>query len=201
MAARSEVTVGPSSMSMIIVESKTWQDNLEPAMSMSARLTRHSRALVIPRHTYRLFSSGDPFVLPLSREATHRGAPTETPLPPRIQRDNETVAALRARLVYQSRKRGMLEGDLILSTFAAEHLPSMSEQELLEYDRVSLSDRSISIVLIWLQLLDEPDWDIYYWSIEKKDPPERWANTELLKRLQIHARNEGRVVRKMPDLH
>jgi succinate dehydrogenase assembly factor 2 len=95
----------------------------------------------------------------------------------------------------------MLEGDLILSTFAAEHLPSMSEQELLEYDRVSLSDRSISIVLIWLQLLDEPDWDIYYWSIEKKDPPERWANTELLKRLQIHARNEGRVVRKMPDLH
>jgi succinate dehydrogenase assembly factor 2 len=52
-----------------------------------------------------------------------------------------------------------------------------------------------------MQLLDEPDWDIYYWSIEKKDPPNRWANTELLKKLQIHARNEGKVVRKMPDLH
>jgi hypothetical protein len=111
-------------------------------MSMSTRLTRHSRVLIISR---RLFSSGDPFVLPLSPAATQRGAPTETPLPPRIQRDHETVPALRARLIYQSRKRGMLEGDLILSTFAAEHLPSMSEQELLEYDRVSLSHHSLLI--------------------------------------------------------
>lgn len=31
-----------------------------------------------------------------------------------------------------------------------------------------------------MQLLDEPDWDIYYWSIEKRHPPERWADTELL---------------------
>lgn len=31
-------------------------------------------------------------------------------------------------------------------------------------------------------MLDEPDWDIYYWSIEKRHPPERWANTELLAR-------------------
>lgn len=79
----------------------------------------------------------------------------------------------------------MLEGDLILSTFAAEQLPLMSEAELMEYDR----------------LLDEPDWDIYYWAIEKKPPPERWANTELLKKLRVHARNEGKVVRMMPGLH
>jgi succinate dehydrogenase assembly factor 2 len=29
-------------------------------------------------------------------------------------------------------------------------------------------------------MLDEPDWDIYYWSIEKRHPPERWAGTKLL---------------------
>jgi succinate dehydrogenase assembly factor 2 len=67
-------------------------------------------------------------------------------------------------------------------------------------------------------MLDEPDWDIYYWSIEKRHPPERWAGTELLERsvfnlisrprlssltrsrLKKHARNEGKVVRFMPEL-
>lgn len=29
-------------------------------------------------------------------------------------------------------------------------------------------------------MLDEPDWDIYYWSIEKRNPPERWAGSKLL---------------------
>jgi hypothetical protein len=29
-------------------------------------------------------------------------------------------------------------------------------------------------------MLDEPDWDIYYWSIEKRHPPERWAGSKLL---------------------
>lgn len=56
-----------------------------------------------------------------------------TPLP----RLNESPSALRARLVYQSRKRGMLEGDLLLSTFAKEQLPKMSVEELKEFDKVS----------------------------------------------------------------
>ncbi|KAG9057623.1 succinate dehydrogenase assembly factor 2 [Serendipita sp. 407] len=60
----------------------------------------------------------------------------------------------------------------------------MSENELQEYDR----------------LLDEPDWDIYYWVIQKKEPPERWVDSKLLEKLRVHARNEGKVVRKMPDL-
>ena len=43
---------------------------------------------------------------------------------------------MRARLVYQSRKRGTLESDLLLSTFAKEQLPKMSEAELHEFDKV-----------------------------------------------------------------
>ena len=46
---------------------------------------------------------------------------------------------MRARLVYQSRKRGTLESDLLLSTFARDFLGGMSEEELYEYDKVSLS--------------------------------------------------------------
>jgi succinate dehydrogenase assembly factor 2 len=76
--------------------------------------------------------------LPLSHEAVSRPSVKETPLPPRIERRNESIETLRARLVYQSRKRGMLEGDLLLSTFASENLSSMTHEELLEYDRVCL---------------------------------------------------------------
>jgi succinate dehydrogenase assembly factor 2 len=44
----------------------------------------------------------------------------------------------RARLVYQSRKRGTLESDLLLSTFAQEHLGAMDAVELSEFDKVRL---------------------------------------------------------------
>ena len=50
------------------------------------------------------------------------------------------------------------------------------------------------------QLLDEADWDIYYWATEKRTPPDHWVDSPLLEQLKIHARNEGKVVRKMPSL-
>ncbi|KAG6837111.1 hypothetical protein H0H93_014715 [Arthromyces matolae] len=103
-----------------------------------------------------------------------------TPLP----RPNESTDTLRARLVYQSRKRGTLETDLLLSTFARDHLNSMTDGEMREYDR----------------LLDEADWDIYYWATGKRTPPARWEHSEILKQLTVHAKNEGKVVRMMPEL-
>ncbi|KZO94233.1 DUF339-domain-containing protein [Calocera viscosa TUFC12733] len=105
-------------------------------------------------------------------------------MPLRKDRPGEAVDTMRARLVWQTRKRGTLESDLLLSTFARENLASMSEVELREFDR----------------LLDETDWDIYYWAIGKRAPPARWAGTALLDKLKQHAKNEGRVVRRMPDL-
>jgi hypothetical protein len=50
------------------------------------------------------------------------------------------------------------------------------------------------------QLLDEPDWDIYYWATNKKQPPPKWEGTALLDKLRVHAKNEGKVVRSMPAL-
>jgi len=57
-------------------------------------------------------------------------------IPTRIDRSYETPDVTRARLVYQSRKRGILETDLVLSTFADKYLPTMSPEELKEYDKV-----------------------------------------------------------------
>lgn len=85
-------------------------------------------------------------------------------LPPPLDRTGEAPETMRARLIYQTRKRGILETDLLLSTFARDFLPSMSVEEMKLFDK----------------LLDEPDWDIYYWSIEKRPAPERWQDSELL---------------------
>ncbi|KAJ5679609.1 Succinate dehydrogenase assembly factor 2 [Penicillium macrosclerotiorum] len=70
-----------------------------------------------------------------------------------LKRVGEDATTMRARLLYQSRKRGILESDLLLSTFADVYLGTMTHEQLQEYDR----------------FLDENDWDIYYWATQ--DPP------------------------------
>uniref|UniRef100_A0A8C4KJS5 Succinate dehydrogenase assembly factor 2, mitochondrial n=1 Tax=Dromaius novaehollandiae TaxID=8790 RepID=A0A8C4KJS5_DRONO len=81
----------------------------------------------------------------------------EIPLPPWQERPNEPLETKRARLLYESRKRGMLENCILLSLFAKENLNRMSERQLNLYDR----------------LINEPsnDWDIYYWATGTVQPP------------------------------
>lgn len=54
----------------------------------------------------------------------------------------------------QSRKRGTLESDLLLSTFADANLATMTPKQLQQYDI----------------FLDENDWDIYYWATQEPTP-------------------------------
>lgn len=54
----------------------------------------------------------------------------------------------------QSRKRGTLESDLLMSTFADTHLQSLTRPQLEQYDL----------------FLDENDWDIYYWATQEPTP-------------------------------
>lgn len=54
-----------------------------------------------------------------------------------IERIGEDDNKMRARLVYQTRKRGMLENDLLLSTFAKNELPTMTRAQMEEFDKVS----------------------------------------------------------------
>ena len=79
----------------------------------------------------------DPWPLPHTPEhLASTASPPNTPPPARLPRPGEAVETMRARLVYQSRKRGTLESDLLLSTFAKEQLGAMAEAELREFDRV-----------------------------------------------------------------
>ncbi|GAA6025275.1 hypothetical protein JCM11491_000157 [Sporobolomyces phaffii] len=99
-------------------------------------------------------------------------------------RDHEPTETLRKRLVYESRKRGILEMDLILSTFAKERLAELDDRQLREYDR----------------FLTLPDWTIFYYVTGKAEAPEPWRSSEVLQDLLNHSANRGKEVRRMPDL-
>lgn len=114
----------------------------------------------------------------------HIDAPMRVP-----GRDSEARETKIARLIYQTRKRGTLETDLLLSTFAKKELKNLPDAELDEFDR----------------LLDEPDWDIFYWCTQRKPIPARWAHSfntagKLGHRLVAHTRNDEKAVRWMPEL-
>jgi hypothetical protein len=61
--------------------------------------------------------------------------------------------------IDQSRKRGTLESDLLLSTFADANLATMTRAQMEQFDL----------------FLDENDWDIYYWATQ--EPPATSAET------------------------
>ncbi|KAK0068426.1 succinate dehydrogenase assembly factor 2 mitochondrial [Biomphalaria pfeifferi] len=108
------------------------------------------------------------------------------PIPPYQQRYGETLELKRARLLYQSRKRGMLENGLLLSTFAKQHLNTLSEDQLSSYDK----------------LINQPsnDWDIYYWVTGVKEIPEEYRS-DVMDLLKKHAENSTKESRiKQPDL-
>ncbi|KAH8599281.1 Flavinator of succinate dehydrogenase-domain-containing protein [Bisporella sp. PMI_857] len=71
-----------------------------------------------------------------------------------LRRTREDPNTMRARLLYQSRKRGTLESDLLMSTFADSHLSKMTPSQMAQYDK----------------FLDENDWDIYYWATQEPAP-------------------------------
>jgi succinate dehydrogenase assembly factor 2 len=89
----------------------------------------------------------DPWLLPNTPEhLKSTTTPPDLPPPTPLARPNESVETLRARLLYQSRKRGTLESDLLLSTFARDFLSEMSGTQMKEYDKVSRFHR----ILVWL---------------------------------------------------
>jgi len=95
------------------------------------------------RSLHRLFSTtpyrkADPWPLPHTNQ--HMESTTISPNIPKpipIPRHDESLDTLRARLTYQTRKRGTLESDLIMSTFAKEHLHSLTREDLVELDKVT----------------------------------------------------------------
>lgn len=71
------------------------------------------------------------------------------------------------RLRMRSMRRGIKEMDIILSAFADDHLASMSDAELLQYD----------------SLLNENDQDLYQWVTGQHSPPDELA--DLVTRIAV----------------
>ncbi|KAM8893386.1 succinate dehydrogenase assembly factor 2, mitochondrial [Spinachia spinachia] len=100
----------------------------------------------------------------------------EIPLPPWDERPGEPTDIKKRRLLYESRKRGMLENCILLSLFAKRYLNTMNESQLQQYDR----------------LINEPsnDWDIYYWATEAQPTPDVYQG-EIMDMLKEFAKNRN----------
>lgn len=111
----------------------------------------------------------DPWPIPLQAsmpESNNPEAYTPHPLDG-MQSKDQPLDTIRARLIYQTRKRGTLETGLLISTFATpERVNSMSKEECAELDR----------------LLSVPEWTLYYWAVGKSEPAEgsEWRGSKLL---------------------
>lgn len=105
----------------------------------------------------------------------------EIPLPPWQERTGESLEVKRKRLLYESRKRGMLENCILLSLFAKQYLNTMSEAQLRQYDRI----------------INEPsnDWDIYYWATEALPTPDVYEGDvmDMLKEFTKNKNMEQRL--------
>lgn len=82
--------------------------------------------------------------------------------------------------MYQSRKRGMLENDILLSTFVSKFLSTMTPEQVTKYDHLINNVSN--------------DWDIYYWATELKPVPEEY-NNEIMDMLKKHVKNELKETR------
>ncbi|XP_026234298.1 succinate dehydrogenase assembly factor 2, mitochondrial [Anabas testudineus] len=100
----------------------------------------------------------------------------EIPLPPWEEKLDEPTDIKRRRLLYESRKRGMLENCILLSIFAQRYLNTMTDKQLQQYDR----------------LINEPsnDWDIYYWATEAQPTPEVYQS-EVMDMLKEFTKNRN----------
>lgn len=134
----------------------------------------------------RWHSSSWEFIQPYPKDKKNPeyGAP-EIPIPPPINRDNEPMASKKKRLIWTSRKRGILETDLLLSTFIKENIDKLTNQELIDYDN----------------LLNENDWDIYYWATGAREVPERIKNLSFWNSLFEHCKNKQRKILRMPEIY
>lgn len=123
---------------------------------------------------------------PSSMVTSSRLMSSEPTIPPYEDKFNEPLEEKRSRLLYQSRKRGMLENGLLLGSFANKFLDGFNEEQLTLYDR--------------LINLPSNDWEIFYWATGARETPEDFDNS-IMDLLKEHAKNKDRESRiRLPDL-
>jgi len=93
---------------------------------------------------------------------------------------NETREIKAKRLLWQSRKRGISENDLLLSTWFKKTESTLTDQELDDYCALINGDVN--------------EWDLFYWMSGTKPVPEEWDNS-VMHSLQKHCSNDKREER------
>ena len=86
--------------------------------------------------------------------------------------------------MYNSRKRGILETDLLLSSWADKNLEILDLKSLKEYEI----------------LLHENDWNIYYWLTKSMEAPIHISKLGILESLILHSLNLEKKILRMPEL-
>lgn len=66
-----------------------------------------------------------------------------------------TLDAHRRKLVFRAWRRGFREMDLLMGSFADEHMAKLDDEGVAEFER----------------LLSIPDWEVYAWLIGQKPVP------------------------------
>lgn len=155
-----------------------------PRLSLLSNLAKRSLSLgssktpAVVLNCPRLYSNDPP---------EHHPPSNEPWIPEYVEKFEEPIQDKRNRLMYQSRKRGMLENGLLLGSFAKLHLNEFDEEKLAYYDR--------------LINLPSNDWEIYAWAVGQKETPEDFDNV-VMDMLKQHAKNENKECRTvMPELH
>jgi len=151
---------------------------IRSVLKTACRTQMNKKMILAPCSQSRLFSTEPP---------EHHPPSNEPWIPEYIEKFDEPIEDKRNRLMYQSRKRGMLENGLLLGSFAKLHLKDMDEEKLAYYDR--------------LINLPSNDWEIYAWAVGQKETPEDFDNV-VMDMLKQHAKNENRESRiVMPEIN
>ena len=83
--------------------------------------------------------------------------------------ESETIKNMRQKLIFRSDHRGTKEMDLLLGSFAKKHVPTMSEEELVQYEKI----------------LKENDPNLYNWITGAEPEPDS-VKSELFDRIKNH---------------
>lgn len=86
------------------------------------------------------------------------------------------IDLMRSRLIYQSRKRGILENCIIFTSFADKYLKTFNYAQLQKYDALINSEHN--------------EWDLYAWAIGSKPAPQEF-DSDVLSLLKNHIKKQN----------
>ncbi|KAF7637716.1 t-SNARE coiled-coil homology domain-containing protein [Meloidogyne graminicola] len=83
--------------------------------------------------------------------------------------NKNSIECLRSRLFYQSKKRGILENDILIGGFAEKNLSEMDRNDLNNYDAIINGNYM--------------EWDLYYYLTGKKEAPSELISNPIFKNM------------------